>query len=112
MSTYHLHARLLVGPIQAPLRDEARVSGADTLAEAQQWSRERVAEGFTVWIYDHGHVATVPGASDLRRIAFTRPSTPYATITHPAGCRHTASDACTERARERGHRATARRGGG
>jgi hypothetical protein len=72
VSRYHLHARALEGPLQAPRRDEVRVAAADDPDEAETWARRRVAEGFTVWVYDHGHPNRVSGACDYRLIAHYR----------------------------------------
>lgn len=74
MSTYHLHARILVGTVAAPERDEVRLSEADSWDDAQGWAREQLAAGFTVWIYDHGHVTPIAGASDYRTVAHLRPT--------------------------------------
>ena len=68
MSTYHLQARLLVGPLSRPERDETRTSAGDDLDELLAVSRALSAQGFTVWIYDHGHPAPLPGASDYRTV--------------------------------------------
>jgi len=75
VSTYHLHARIMVGPPSALERNEARRDETDSWEYAQTWFREQLAEGFTVWIYDHGHVPIVAGASDYRVIAHERPAT-------------------------------------
>ncbi len=82
MSIYHLHARLLQGPLSAPVRNERRVSETDSWDNAQAWAREQLAHGFTVWIYDHGHVTQIAGASDYRTIALLQPA--RLTSTRPA----------------------------
>lgn len=74
MSTYHLHARLLEGPLAAPERDEVRVSETDSWDDAQAWARAQLVHGFTVWIYDHGHVTPIAGACDYRMIAHSQPT--------------------------------------
>jgi hypothetical protein len=74
VSTYHLHARLLKGPLAAPERDELRVWETDSWDDAQGWAREQLAHGLTVWIYDHGHVTPIAGASDYRVVAHMRPT--------------------------------------
>jgi hypothetical protein len=74
VSRYHLHARALEGPLEAPRRDEVRVSQTDDAEDAEVWAHDQVAEGFTVWVYDHGHPARVTGASDYRLIAQYRPA--------------------------------------
>lgn len=73
MSTYHLHAHILVGPLAAADRDEVCISETDSWDDARTWSREQLADGFTVWIYDHGHFPLISGASDYRVIAHERP---------------------------------------
>jgi hypothetical protein len=73
VSRYHLHARALEGPLQAPRRDEVRVAQADDPDEAEAWAHRRVDEGFTVWVYDHGSPSRLSGASDYRLIAHYRP---------------------------------------
>ncbi|OLT13644.1 hypothetical protein BJF78_21695 [Pseudonocardia sp. CNS-139] len=78
MSAFHLEARLFVGPLSAPERDEWRHAGADSWAEAERWVEQQVAAGFTVWVYDHGRPSPIPSASDLRLVAHARPG-------HPAG---------------------------
>ncbi len=75
MSTYHLKARIMVGPPAALERDEVRLHETDSWDDAQTWFRQQLADGFTVWIYDHGHVPLVHGASDYRAIAHERPAT-------------------------------------
>ncbi|MGI9003112.1 MAG: hypothetical protein ACR2GH_15885 [Pseudonocardia sp.] len=75
MSTYHLKARILVGPLSARERDEVRLHETDNWEYAQTWLRKQLADGFTAWIYDHGHVPRVHGASDYRVIAHERPAT-------------------------------------
>lgn len=95
MSTYHLHARLFEGPLAAPRRDERRVSETDSRTEADAWARAQVAEGFTVWIYDHGRVPGIAGASDFRTVAHLQPAS--RTSRTPA-------------ARRRGGKVTSRRG--
>jgi hypothetical protein len=74
VSIYHLHARLLTGPFAAPERDELRVWETDSWDDAQGWAREQLAHGFTVWIYDHGHVTPIAGASDYRVVAHVQPT--------------------------------------
>jgi hypothetical protein len=74
MSTYHLHARLRTGPLAAPERDELRVCETDSWDDAQSWAREQLAQGFTVWIYDHGRVTPIAGASDYRVVAHMQPT--------------------------------------
>jgi hypothetical protein len=74
VSRYHLHARALEGPLQRPLRDEVRVAQADDPDEAETWAHRHVDEGFSVWVYDHGHSTRLTGASDYRLIAHYRPA--------------------------------------
>lgn len=73
MTTYHVHARLLRGPLSAPLCNEVRVAETESLSAAEDWCRAHVADGFTVWIFDHGHTDVLVGASNLRRIGYDRP---------------------------------------
>ena len=72
MSRYHVHARALEGPLQAPQRDEVRVDQFDDADTAEEWAHRKVAEGFSVWVYDHGHPTRLTGASDYRLIAHYR----------------------------------------
>jgi hypothetical protein len=74
VSRFHLHARALEGPLQAPRRDEVRVAQADDPDEAEAWAHRYVDEGFTVWVYDHGTPARLRGASDYRLVAHYRPA--------------------------------------
>jgi hypothetical protein len=83
VSRYHLHARALEGPLQAPLRDEVHVTQTDDADEAESWAHTQVDEGFTVWVYDHGHHVRVSGASDYRLIAHYRPATDSAPRSGP-----------------------------
>jgi hypothetical protein len=73
VSLYHLHARALEGPLDAPRRDEVRVWQTDDVDEAESWTRRQVTAGFTVWVYDHGRSTRLVGASDFRLIAHYRP---------------------------------------
>jgi hypothetical protein len=85
VSLYHLHARALEGPLDAPLRDEVRVSQTDDADEAESWTGCQLDEGFTVWIYDHGRSSRLIGASDFRLIAHYRPTAARPPLTrHPA----------------------------
>ncbi len=84
MSRYHLHARALEGPLQAPRRDEVRVTQTDDADEAETWAHGQVDNGFTVWVYDHGHQVRVTGASDYRLIAHYRPPTGATPSSGPA----------------------------
>lgn len=84
MSTYHLHARLVEGSPKASVRDEARVSETDSWDDAQAWVTEQLADGFTAWIYDHGHTPAVDGASDFRLVARSQPIWTRAASTRPA----------------------------
>lgn len=73
VSIYHLEARLFVGPLAAPLRDEWRVHATDDPRAAERWACEQFTEGFTVWVYDHSHPDPLPLASDLHLIAYATP---------------------------------------
>ncbi len=73
MSTFHLHARLIEGPLSNLIRDEVDHAEADEWEEALSLADGFLARGFTVWIYDHGHVAHLPGASDYRTVAQLKP---------------------------------------
>ncbi|WP_214405698.1 hypothetical protein [Pseudonocardia lacus] len=85
MSLYHLHARALEGPLDAPRRDEVRVSQTDDADEADRWTRSQLDEGFTVWVYDHGRRSRLIGASDFRLIGHYRPRAARPPLTrHPA----------------------------
>lgn len=89
MSLYHLHARAIEGPLGALRRDEVRAWHTDEVAEAEAWIHRQLAEGFTVWVYDHGHSARLIGASDWRLIGHYRPRADGAM---PALTRHPAPD--------------------
>jgi hypothetical protein len=85
VSLYHLHARALEGPLDAPLRDEVRVSQTDDADVAESWTHDQLDQGFTVWVYDHGRSSRLIGASDFRLIAHYRPKAARPPLTrHPA----------------------------
>ena len=70
MTAYHLHARLFEGVLADPnARYLFESRETDDLAEVTTAAKELAARGFTVVIYDHGHVPEVSGASDYRQIA-------------------------------------------
>ncbi|WP_028927889.1 hypothetical protein [Pseudonocardia acaciae] len=70
MSLYHLHARLFEGVLADPnARYEFQSRETDDLTEVTGAAKELAARGFTVVIYDHGHVDALPGACDYREIA-------------------------------------------
>ena len=83
MSVYHLHARAVEGPLDALRRDEVRTAQTDDAAEAESWARAQLRDGFTVWIYDHGHGPRLSGASDHRLIGRYRPAPPGTTDALP-----------------------------
>lgn len=66
---YVLHARRLVGSLAAPERNDTEYGEAATLAEAAVLAADLAGKGFTVWIYDHGRAAPLPGSSNLRVVA-------------------------------------------
>jgi hypothetical protein len=73
VSVFHLHARLVEGPLGAFTRDESRAATADSWPAAVA-SAERLREsGFTVWIYEHGTPSPIPTASDLHVVARLSP---------------------------------------
>ncbi len=82
VSTYRLHARRLSGPLSCPVRDETRTAQDDDRTALTCSARDLCAEGFSVWIYDHGHETPLVGASDLRTIARY---TPAGAARRPAG---------------------------
>ena len=99
MSLYHLHARALEGPLDAPVRDEVRVSQTDDADEAERWAHLQLDEGFTVWAYDHGRSSRLVGASDFRLIGHYRPRAARPPLTrHPAPDPHHHTDAPTRSA--------------
>lgn len=70
MSMYHLHARLFEGVLADPdARYLFQSRETDDLADLTTAAKELASRGFTVVIYDHGHLAALPGASDYREIA-------------------------------------------
>ncbi|WP_028923989.1 hypothetical protein [Pseudonocardia acaciae] len=68
MSRYHLHARLHEGPLGAPVRNELQTHENDDLSEVEHLAKVLADAGFTVWIYDHGNTAVLPGSSDYRTV--------------------------------------------
>jgi hypothetical protein len=84
VSRYHLHARALEGPLRAPRRDEVRVTQTDDADEAETWAHDQADDGFSVWVYDHGHQVRVAGASDYRLIAHYRPASGATPASDPA----------------------------
>jgi hypothetical protein len=97
VSRFHLHARALEGPLQAPLRDEVRVAQADDPDEAEAWAHRYVDEGFTVWVYDHGTPARLRGASDYRLVAHYRPAGDTAPSAAPGRIPRTPPSSSSER---------------
>ncbi|WP_169736808.1 hypothetical protein [Pseudonocardia spinosispora] len=73
MSAYHLHARLHEGPLGRPVRNELQMHNTDDLAEVELTAKALASDGFTVWIYDHGHGDVCAGASDYRLILLFTP---------------------------------------
>ena len=59
MSRFHVHARLFVGTLDAPQRNELQSRESDDLAEITALAEELSARGFAVWLYAHDH-ATGP----------------------------------------------------
>ena len=76
MSVYHLHARLVEGPLEKLVRNELRSAESDDKHEIMLRARELVARGFTVWIYEHGNAPRLPTASDLTVVAHLHPQPP------------------------------------
>lgn len=68
MSLYHLQARVHEGPLGDPSRSELRIGEADDLGEMVKLAKTLVADGFTVWIYDHGNTAVCAGGSDYETV--------------------------------------------
>lgn len=84
MSVYHLHARLHEGALGHPdarYLFESRES--DDLAEVTRAAKELAEGGFTVVVYDHGHRAALPGASDYRQLAKYRPDGRVERVSRP-----------------------------
>lgn len=73
MSVYHLHARLIEGPLAKLERNELRNAESDDKQEIMLRATELVARGFTVWIYEHGDAPRLPTASDLTVVAHLQP---------------------------------------
>lgn len=73
MSRYHLHARLHEGPLSAPSRSELQLMETDALAEIQGSAKALAADGFTVWVYDHGNPVVSAGCSNYRTILMYHP---------------------------------------
>lgn len=55
MSSYHLHARMFVGSLVAPTRNELQTDESDDLDEVVRLAEHMVDEGFAVWVYEHVH---------------------------------------------------------
>ena len=90
MSTYHLQARLFIGPMRQPARDEVRTAQSDSWAELHTVADQLVATGFTVWIFDHGAPNPIPNASDYRLLTRLVPTPPAARpATPPTSARPT-----------------------
>ena len=63
---YHLHGRLVVGPLGAFTRNETRAAVAGSWTEAQAVAREMQDAGFTVWISERGARSTGNGHGEMR----------------------------------------------
>lgn len=87
MSTYHLQARLLIGPPHQPVRDELRSADSDDWEELSAVADQLVATGFTVWLFDHGHRTPIPTASDYRLITCLRPKPAASRVAAPSTTR-------------------------
>ncbi len=88
MSTYHLQARLLTGPLHPPTRNELRTAESDNWDELSTIADQLVADGFTVWLFDHGTRTTISGASDYRLITHLRPKPSAPQVKVPATSPH------------------------
>jgi hypothetical protein len=70
VSVYHLHARLHEGALGDPgARYLFESHDSDDLGEITTAAKEFAARRFTVVIYDHGHPAALPSASNYRQVA-------------------------------------------
>lgn len=52
MARYYLHARLFVGTLDAPTRNELRAAESDDRAELETLAVELRAAGWRVWLYE------------------------------------------------------------
>jgi hypothetical protein len=84
VSLYHLQARLIEGPLSALTRDETQSRESDDWGEIVALGDQLAKRGFTVWIYDHGHEAAFPTASDFRVISRMQPTRTASTRTGSA----------------------------
>lgn len=67
---FHLHARLFVGPLYLPERNELQSGESDDCEEIMTLAKELVTRGFAVWVYNHDSVAQLPnGEGQYRLIA-------------------------------------------
>jgi hypothetical protein len=73
VSTFHLHARLFEGRLDAPTRNELLTDEADDLTELEHRGRSLLGRGFTVWIYAHGPHRVVAEDGPYRVIKQWRP---------------------------------------
>jgi hypothetical protein len=80
MSRYHLQARLFVGPLAKPRRDDWRDCATNDPEAAEGWARQAWDDGFTVWVYNHGRKDPLPFASDWHLIGLARPGGDFAAI--------------------------------
>lgn len=74
MSTFHLHARLFAGTLNAPTRNELQSEESDEYAEIAAIAEQLAGAGFTVWIYEHGPTPMANGEGAYRVIAQWQPN--------------------------------------
>lgn len=55
VSTFHVHARIFSGTLDAPTRNELQSAETDDRDEVMGLAEELSARGFTVWVYQHDH---------------------------------------------------------
>lgn len=67
---------LIEGPLGALTRDEFQSRDTDNWLEIVALGDQLAERGFTVWIYDHGHTAAFPSASDFRLVKMIAPPAP------------------------------------
>ena len=69
VSTFHLHARLFRGTLDAPITNELQSEESDDLGELEALAEELAHRGFGVWLYEHAPRTALPHASDYRVVA-------------------------------------------
>lgn len=69
MSVYHLHARLIEGTLEEPVRNELRTFESDDFVTITAQAEDYAGSGYSVWIYDHSPHPMPNGEGSYRVIA-------------------------------------------